>query len=39
VNPKIVQKLARHSTITLTLDRYTTVENSDLRKALEGEGS
>lgn len=37
VNPKIVQALARHSTITLTLDRYTTVEDSDLRKALEGE--
>lgn len=37
VNPKIVQALARHSTITLTLDRYTTIDNSDLRKALEGE--
>ena len=37
VNPKIVQALARHSTITLTLDRYTHVENSDLRKALEGD--
>jgi integrase len=39
VNPKVVQMLARHSTITLTLDRYTTVDNQDLRKALEGEES
>lgn len=36
VNPKIVQKLARHSTITLTLDRYTHLEDGDLRGALEG---
>jgi len=36
VNPKIVQILARHSTITLTLDRYTHVEDDDVRKALEG---
>lgn len=34
-NPKIVQKLARHSTITLTLDRYTHVEDDDVRRALE----
>jgi integrase/recombinase XerD len=39
VNPKIVQMLARHSTITLTLDRYTHVDKTDLRKALEGEDS
>ena len=38
VNPKIVQKLARHSTITLTLDRYTHVEDADLRGALEAPG-
>ncbi len=37
VNPKIVQTLARHSTITLTLDRYTHVEDADVRGALEGE--
>jgi integrase len=36
VNPKLVQTLARHSTITLTLDRYTSVESDDVRKALEG---
>ena len=35
VNPKIVQMLARHSTITLTLDRYTLLEADDLRGALE----
>lgn len=35
MNPKIVQKLARHSTITLTLDRYTHVEDEDIRKAIE----
>jgi integrase/recombinase XerD len=37
VNPKVVQTLARHSTITLTLDRYVHAEQEDLRKALEGE--
>ncbi|AGA28741.1 tyrosine-type recombinase/integrase [Singulisphaera acidiphila] len=36
VNPKIVQTLARHSTITLTLDRYTHLEDGDTRAALEG---
>lgn len=36
-NPKTVQTLARHSTITLTLDRYTSVDRDDLRKALEEE--
>lgn len=35
VNPKIVQTLARHSTITLTLDRYTTLDDSDAREAIE----
>ena len=37
INPKTVQTLARHSSITLTLDRYTTVDRDDVRKALEGE--
>lgn len=37
VNPKTVQMLARHSTITLTLDRYCHVEDGDVRGALEGE--
>jgi integrase len=36
-NPRAVQKLARHSTITLTLERYTHLDDSDLRTALEGE--
>lgn len=31
-----VQKLARHSTPTLTLNTYTKTQRSDLRKALEG---
>lgn len=39
VNPKIVQTLARHSTITLTLDRYTHVEDGDVRGALEKGGT
>jgi integrase/recombinase XerD len=38
-NPKVVQTLARHSTITLTLDRYTHLDDGDVRGALEkGEG-
>jgi integrase len=37
VNPKLVQRLARHSTITLTLDTYTFLDDDDARKALEGE--
>lgn len=37
VNPKLVQKLARHSTITLTLGTYTHVEADELRRAMEGE--
>ncbi len=36
MNVKIVQKLARHSTITLTLDRYTDLTDDDVRGALEG---
>lgn len=36
-NPRVVQKLARHSTVTLTLERYTHTDDDDLRKALEGE--
>jgi integrase/recombinase XerD len=35
VNPNVVQLLARHSSITLTLDIYTTLEDKDLRKAIE----
>src|SRR5690606_2348191 len=35
VNPKVAQRLARHSTITLTLDTYATVEDEELRRALE----
>jgi integrase len=35
VNPKVVQLLAWHSSITLTLDIYTTLEDEDLRKAIE----
>jgi integrase len=38
VNPKVVQALARHSTITLTLDRYTHLDGGDIRGALEGGG-
>jgi hypothetical protein len=30
-----VQKLARHSTITLTLDRYFDFTDQDVREALE----
>lgn len=36
-NPKIVQVLARHSTIVLTIDRYSHVDDEDLRKALENQ--
>jgi integrase len=35
VNPKTVQTLARHSTITLTLDLYTHIEDEEPRRALE----
>lgn len=37
VNPKHAQVLARHSTITLTLDRYTVADAKDVRGSLEGE--
>lgn len=33
-NPKVVQVLARHSTITLTMDIYCQAEDKDLRGAL-----
>lgn len=36
-DPKEVQKLARHSTITLTMDRYVKKTAAALRTALEGE--
>lgn len=35
VHPKVAQALARHSTITLTLDRYTHVDLTDLTNALD----
>ena len=35
VEPKVAQALARHSTITLTLDRYTHVRSGDQRRALD----
>jgi len=35
VNPKTAQTLARHSTITLTMDRYSHVSNGEAAKALE----
>jgi integrase len=35
VNPKTVQRLARHSTITLTLDRYCDLPDEDARRAIE----
>ena len=38
VDPKTVQELARHSTITLTIDRYTKSSDERKRKALEGDG-
>jgi integrase len=37
-NIKAAQKLARHSTSTLTLDRYSHVEDADVIEALEGKG-
>lgn len=36
VSPKVAQLLARHSTITLTMDRYTHVEMGDQAAALVG---
>jgi integrase len=35
IHPKIIQSLARHSTVSLTLDRYTHLEDADVRDALE----
>ena len=35
VHPKVAQVLARHSTITLTMDRYAHVGIVDLRGALD----
>lgn len=35
VAPKVAQTLARHSTITLTMDRYTHLGASDTREALD----
>lgn len=35
IDPKRLQKLARHSTITLTMDGYVKTTEQDLRKALE----
>jgi hypothetical protein len=34
VHPKVAQRLARHSTITLTMDRYAKVDQSDLTSAV-----
>lgn len=39
VDPKSLQKLARHSTITLTLDRYCKTTDQGIRKALESSHS
>lgn len=35
MNPKLAQRLARHSTITLTLDRYAKTTDADARAALD----
>jgi integrase/recombinase XerD len=35
VSPKVAQTLARHSTITLTLDRYTHLRTTDERNAVQ----
>lgn len=35
VHPKVAQQLARHSTITLTMDRYTHLRRDDLAAALD----
>jgi hypothetical protein len=34
VPPKVAQALARHSTITLTMDRYTHLQMGDLVEAV-----
>jgi hypothetical protein len=36
VHPKVAQHLARHSTITLTMDRYTHLSAIDVNAAIEG---
>ena len=36
VHPKVAQTLARHSTITLTMDRYSHVETDELSLAVAG---
>ena len=35
VHPKVAQQLARHSTITLTMDRYSHVERSVMHEAVQ----
>ena len=35
VHPKVAQVLARHSTITLTMDRYSYTQRADLNSAVE----
>ena len=35
-NPKVVQSLARHSTVALTIGRYTTLRDNSKRNAIEG---
>jgi integrase len=35
VSPKVAQTLARHSSITLTMDRYTHILNADQRTAID----
>ena len=35
VHPKVAQVLARHSTITLTMDRYSHAQRADLNSAVE----
>ena len=37
VDPKTVQELARHSTVTLTIGSYTKTTDERKRRALEGE--
>lgn len=35
VHPAIAQRLARHSTITLTMNVYTKLKDAELRQAVE----
>ena len=37
-NPVVVQRLARHSDLKLTTNVYTSVDDEELRRAIEGEG-